>query len=176
MKHVNALRHSRSELLRWPRSTDVYPAPFGPESLSRQSLDRLCTCLAASFDRPDAGVWITVSGEIVEPDRRRPLLLLISELMTNALKHGNSNEEVARRHRAHCNRQSASSDRPQQHCGAKRNAPTDWQQNSRKQPVERSRSQQKTVSSRSPSFCQTWVASIHELMARLFTALPMLRS
>ena len=68
--------------------------PFGPESLSWQSLDRLCTCLAASFDRPNAAVWITVSGEMVEPDMRRPLLLLVSELMTNALKHSKSNEEL----------------------------------------------------------------------------------
>ena len=68
--------------------------PFGPESISRQALDRLCTCLAASFDRPNTGVWISVTGGRVEPDMRRPLLLLISELMTNALKHGNAEHEL----------------------------------------------------------------------------------
>lgn len=60
--------------------------PFGPESVSKAALERLCAGIAASFDRADAGVAVTVEGRIDAPDTCRTFLLLIGELMTNALK------------------------------------------------------------------------------------------
>lgn len=62
--------------------------PYGPASVTRDALRGLCTGLAASFERFDTFLTITVSGEAAGADTCRTLLLLVSELMMNALKHG----------------------------------------------------------------------------------------
>ena len=62
--------------------------PFGPEAVSDLALVGLCAGLAAAFDRCETAISIAVSGELRCPDRCRTVLLLVSELMTNALKHG----------------------------------------------------------------------------------------
>jgi two-component sensor histidine kinase len=61
--------------------------PFGPEVVSDLALVRLCTALAASFDRCETAVSITVTGTLQCPDHCRTMLLLVGELVTNALKH-----------------------------------------------------------------------------------------
>ena len=62
--------------------------PYGSESVSKDTLVRLCSALAASSDRADTRAVVTVRGEVRCAERRRTLLLLVWELMTNALKHG----------------------------------------------------------------------------------------
>ena len=62
--------------------------PFGPEVVSDLALVRLCAAIAASFDRCETAISITVTGELRCPDNCRTLLLLVGELVTNALKHG----------------------------------------------------------------------------------------
>ena len=62
--------------------------PFGPEMATMVAIHRLCTDLAACFDRHDTEVCVAVEGGIETPDDCRIAVLLIAELMTNALKHG----------------------------------------------------------------------------------------
>ena len=62
--------------------------PFGPGSLAPGALRRLSAGLAASFGRTDALIEVEATGEVASPDRCRTLVLLIGELVTNALKHG----------------------------------------------------------------------------------------
>lgn len=62
--------------------------PYGPASITSDALRRLCVGLAASFERPDTRLCITVSGGTGGTDTCRTLLLLVSELMMNAMKHG----------------------------------------------------------------------------------------
>ena len=62
--------------------------PYGSASITRDALRRLCVGLAASFDRPDTWLSVAVSGGTGGTDTCRTLLLLVSELMMNAMKHG----------------------------------------------------------------------------------------
>ena len=62
--------------------------PYNAASLSRDALHHLCAGLAASFERPDTRLCIAVSGHAGGSDTCRTLLLLVSELMMNAMKHG----------------------------------------------------------------------------------------
>lgn len=62
--------------------------PYDLESVSKDTLVRLCSALAASSDRAGTRVVVTARGEVRCAERRRTLLLLVGELMTNALKHG----------------------------------------------------------------------------------------
>lgn len=68
--------------------------PYGPESVSKHTLVRLCSALAASSDRADTRVVVTARGEVRCAERCRTLLLLVGELMTNALKHGKRGRQL----------------------------------------------------------------------------------
>ena len=62
--------------------------PYDAASITREALHRLCMGLAASFEQPDTWLCIAVTGRTDGSDTCRTLLLLVSELMMNAMKHG----------------------------------------------------------------------------------------
>ena len=68
--------------------------PYGPGSITKQALERLCTDLAAAFERSDFSVWVTVAGKAAGPENCRYMLLLVGELVTNALKHAAHDREL----------------------------------------------------------------------------------
>jgi two-component sensor histidine kinase len=66
---------------------------------SGQGLERLCMEACADliqvFECPSAGVTIRVADLQMQPWRQRLLLLLLSELVMNALKHGQYKQGIA---------------------------------------------------------------------------------
>ena len=67
--------------------------PYDATSLTHGALHRLCAGLSASFERPKTRLCIAVSGRAGGSDTCRTLLLLVSELMMNAMKHGSRDQE-----------------------------------------------------------------------------------
>lgn len=61
--------------------------PYSSNSVTREGLQKLCRGLIFSFDKPDTELSIYVLGEVTETDICRTVLLLVSELVMNALKH-----------------------------------------------------------------------------------------
>lgn len=61
--------------------------PYGSSSTSRDGLQKLCRGLMFAFDRSDTELSVYVLGETTETDICRTVLLLVGELVMNALKH-----------------------------------------------------------------------------------------
>ena len=62
--------------------------PYGPASIAPDALELLCRSLAASFDRNEVRTQISTHGQVEASETCRTLLLLVSELAMNAMKHG----------------------------------------------------------------------------------------